>query len=168
MTSRLRLLLLSLLLGIIALAAIAPAGAAEADPRRAVWDAQDTLDRYLYLWRNERFDEMYDLTATSLREKTSRESFIDTLKRASREGVRLREYAVGDPGKGKKKRTASLLSIPVKMVFTQSGGGPAADETIKVSKNISAVREGNEWHVTGSVTGPGKGKGRKYIEGLIP
>ena len=85
MKAQVRLLLFSLLLGLVALAAVAPARAAEADPRRVVWDAQDILDRYLYLWRNERFDEMYELTATSLREKTSRETFIDTLKKASQE-----------------------------------------------------------------------------------
>ena len=54
------------------------------------------------------------------------------------------------------------------MVFTRSMAGPSADETIKVSKNIAAVREGDEWRISGSVRGLGKGKGRKYIEGLIP
>ncbi|MDH4100156.1 MAG: hypothetical protein OEV28_06230 [Nitrospirota bacterium] len=168
MAARFRLLLFSALLGIIAVAATIPLQSAEADPRRIAWDAQDTLDRYLYLWRNERFDEMYELTASSLREKTSRQTFVETLKKASREGVRLREYAVGDPVRGKKKRTASQLSIPVRMVFVRTVAGPSADETIKVNKSIAAVQEGSEWRISGSVTGTGKGKGRKYIEGLIP
>lgn len=145
------------------------------DPRRAGWDAQDSLDRYLYLWRNERFDEMYDLAASTLKEKKSRESFVGTLDAAKKDGVRLEEYAVGEIPQS--KRAAARFSIPVRMVFRHAGQGPGADATLKISKSIAMVKEGDGWRVSGSVSGPKKSGKKKNsagnssggsIEGLIP
>lgn len=151
----------------------------DVDPRRAGWDAQDSLDRYLYLWRNERFDEMYDLAASTLKEKKSRESFVGTLDAAKKDGVRLEEYAVGEIPQS--KRAAARFSIPVRMVFRHAGQGPGADATVKISKSIAMVKEGDGWRVSGSVTGSVSGpkkSGKKKnsagnssggsIEGLIP
>lgn len=174
----LRLLLLSIVVCSVTPTIVRLAEAAEADPRKIAWDAQDALDRYLYLWRNENFADMYSLAAASLREKASREGFISGLEEAKRNGYKLVEYEVGEVGRSKKTKVASRLSIPVKMVFRFSQSGPSGDEMVKVSKNIAVVKEGGEWRVSGSISQAKKTKGqnkrkqqsdsRKYIEKLIP